>query len=193
MSTDNTKFTHDEREICLFDHLPEIYQRIHDFRAMANVSCSEIKPLYDGLDLILNDIFIESASSEILARWERYLKITPNATDTLEERRFRILAKLNDSPPYTDAYLEKRLNELCGEDGYRILRDYDQYQIVIQLSAGSPSNTVSVANIVREIIPANMMLTVQEYRTRHSELEKYTHEQLAVYTHDDIKYRRIDS
>ena len=191
MENDKVRFTYDEREICLLNLLPEIYKPIYDFRAIANGSCEEVEPLYNGVKAILDNTFINTASDSILAKWEKHLGITPNATDTLDERRFRILAKLNDSPPYTDAYLEKRLDELCGKDCWRVLKDYDQYQLVVQISASSATNNATVADVVRKIIPANMTLVVQDFRTRHSELTGYTHEQLAAYTHDDIKYRRI--
>ena len=98
---------------------------------------------------------------------------------------------MNDSPPYTDKYLEKRLNELCGEGYWRVHRDYDVYRLIVEVSLDSVANTETVLTMVREIIPANMELDVRNYRSRHSELVVFTHDQLAAYTQDDIKYAEM--
>lgn len=184
-------FTYDEREINLIDSLPEIYKPIYDFRGMCNSSGRELSELYAKVHTILEDQFINTCSATVLAKWEKYLGLTPNATDTLDERRFRVLTRLNDVPPYTDRYLEKRLNELCGEGYWRVYRDYDIYMLTVEVSLDSEANTETVLNMVRDIIPANMELVVQNYRSRHSELTAFTHEQLAAYTQDEIKYAEM--
>ena len=45
-------FTHDERDICLLDLLPQIYHPIQDFQAMSNLSGEEVEELYSGVDYI---------------------------------------------------------------------------------------------------------------------------------------------
>lgn len=184
-------FTHDERDICLLDLLPEIYHPVQDFQAMSNISAEEVRDLYTGVDYILDNAFIKTCSESTIVKWESYLRITPNGTDTLDERKFRVLAKLNDLPPYTDRYLVNKLTELCGADKFRIFREYNDYRLLIELSLDSEANTDTVAEVVKSIIPANLELIVRSYRTRHYELEPYTHEYLANYTHDQIKYREM--
>ena len=191
MAITDFKFTYDEREISLIDSLPQIYKPIYDFRGMCNSSGVELSKLYERLHNILEDQFVNTCSESVLAKWEKYLNVTPNGTDTLDERRFRVLTKLNDSPPYTDKYLEKRLNELCGEGQWRVHRDYDIYTLTVEVSLGSEANTETVLNMVRDIIPANIELVVRNYRSRHSELNTLTHEQLAAYTQDEIKYAEM--
>jgi hypothetical protein len=139
----------------------------------------------------LNDQFISTASEEVIAKWEKYLDITPNGTDTLDERRFRIHVELNDTPPYTDKYLINKLDNLCGKGLWRWHRDYNEYTLVIEVSLESVANTESVINMVRNIIPANINLVVRNYRSRHSELGAFTHEELTTYTHDEIKYAEM--
>jgi uncharacterized protein YmfQ (DUF2313 family) len=192
MVTDNgLSFVYDEREVNLLDLLPQIYKPIYDFRALANSSTSELSKLYRKLSNIVNDQFIKSCSEETITKWERYLNLIPNGGDTLEERKFRVLTRLNDSPPYTDRYLEKRLNELCGKGYWRVHKDYDVYMLTIEVSLDSEANTETVINMVRDIIPANIELVVRNYRSRHSELANLTHEELASYTQDGIKYAEM--
>lgn len=187
-NTANHSFVYDEREVNLLETLPEIYQAIYDYRGMCNASAIELSKLYGNVITILDDQFITTCSSSVLAKWERYLGITPKGTDTLDERRFRILSKLNDTPPYTDRYLEKRLNELCGKDRWKVTKDYSNYKLVVEISLDSESNTETVSNLVRSIIPANIELVVDNYRVRHSDISALTHARLAKYTYDEIKY-----
>lgn len=188
MSVDKFEFSHDGRDIALLDSLPLIYHPIQDFRAMTNTCGMELSEVYSGIRYILDNQFISGASEATLAKWEKYLRVTPNGTDTLEERRFRILAKLNDLPPYTDKYLEAKLTELCGSDNFHITRDYSNFKITIELSLDSLANTETVESIIRSIIPANLDLTITWYRMRNYEVAKFTHEELAKYTQDEIKY-----
>ncbi len=190
-ANENYRFNHDNRDVCLVDHLPHIFKNILDYRALSNASCVELEPLYRNVRTLLNDQFIDTASERAIGQWERYLKIVPNTSDTLEERRFRIQTRLNNIPPYTDRYLENRLNELCGSDNWRIYRDYDNYMLTVEISSSSAANTRTVADIVRAIVPANMNLVVQEYRSRYSELVNFSHEHLAKYTYDEIKYNAV--
>ena len=187
-STTNYTFTYDDREVALVNHLPPILRPIYDFRGLCDANGMEVGTLYSHVKQLLDNQFIATASSDMIAKWEKYMRITPNATDTLEERKFRILARLNDLPPYTDTYLEKKLDELCGKNCWRIFRDYDKYELTIQLTAGTPANTKTVSDLLRQIIPANMKLVVQNFRVRHSELTTLSHSALNKYTHEQIKY-----
>ena len=184
-------FTHDERDVCLLESLPQLYHPIEDFQASCNVSGEEVEKLYSGVRDILNSAFVQTGDEFTLSKWERYLRIASNREDTLENRRFRILAKLNDLPPYTDTYLVDKLTELCGEDKFRIFRNYTNYELIVEISLASEANTDIVGDIVRSIVPANLDVTIRSYRSRHYELEPFTHESLANYTHDQIKYRNL--
>ena len=187
----NFSFVYDERYISLIEKLPYIFRPIYDYRGMCDASGVELEALYKGVSQLLDDQFVQTASPNVIARWEKYCGIIPKATDTLEERRFRVLANLTDSPPYTDRYLNNLLNRLCGEGNWRIIRDYENYSLSVELSAESVANTETIMELVKKIIPANLKLTVQSYRSRHNELSEYTHEQLAAYTHNDIETKNM--
>lgn len=187
MANDAYRFEYDEREICPLDSLPEILKPIKNFKALCDEYGVELESLYTRVKKVLDDQFINTASEEIIARWESYLEIIPKTTDTLDERRFRIMVLLTDDPPYTDLYLSKWLDALVGHN-YRIVRDYNNYTLSVELSADSLTNTTTIQEKLTQIIPANMKVNVSQYRTRHYELGKYTHAELAAYTQDELKY-----
>lgn len=187
MAIENVKFNYDNREICLVDLLPQIYRPIYDFRALSNASGTELSKLYQRVRSLLNDQFITTCSVDTLVKWEKYLKLTPSPTETVEERRFRVLANFKDIPPYTRRYLIKQLNKLCGEGNWRWHERYNQFCLIIEVSVNSPTNKETIAKFVRDIVPANIEVTVRDYSSEYRELRTFTHDELSEYTHSEIK------
>lgn len=181
------KFTHDEREINLGDLLPQIYKSIYDFKSLCNASGFELSKLYERVRSILNDQFIETCSLDTIARWEKYLKITPSGTDTIEERRFRVLTNLKDIPPYTERYLGAKLTELLGEGNWRINRHYNDYLIVVEVATDSIVNKETISKFVRSVTPANMEVMVIDFTSTHQRLSSFTHAELSAYTHNELE------
>lgn len=186
-NVDDYIFEYDEREVNLSELLPQVYKQISDYRAMVNSSGRELHKLYEKLTESFNNQFISTSSLEAIRKWENRFGITPRGTDTLEERRFRVLAKLSDFPPYTEQYLVKRLNDLCGVGNWRMFTDYESYRLVVQITLESLANNETVLNVVREIVPANLEIDIQRFRVRYSELGVYTHSQMAAHTHEELK------
>lgn len=184
-------FVYDGRTISPIKYLPELLQPIQDFQGLNDAYKAELKDLYEACAALFDDQFISTASETILAKWENHLGILPNATDTLDERRFRILAKLNDTPPYTERYLKNRLTELCSDGEFELEIDIPNYTVRVGVTLNSPANTDTIYAWLRELLPANLLLSVYQVLTRHYELVGLTHNDLSHYTHNQIKYREI--
>ena len=186
-------FVYDGRTISPIKYLPELLQPIQDFQGLNDAYKAELKDLYEACAALFDDQFISTASETILAKWENHLGILPNATDTLDERRFRILAKLNDTPPYTERYLKNKLVELCSDGEFELEIDIPNYTVRVGVTLNSPANTETINAWLRELLPANLLLSVYQVLARHYELVGFTHNDLSHYTHNQIKYREIFS
>ena len=186
-------FVYDGRTISPIKYLPELLQPIQDFQGLNDAYKAELKDLYEACAALFDDQFISTASETILAKWENHLGILPNATDTLDERRFRILAKLNDTPPYTERYLKNKLVELCSDGEFELEIDIPNYTVSVGVTVNSPVNTDTIYAWLKELLPANLLLSVYQVLTRHYELVGLTHNDLSHYTHNQIKYREIFS
>lgn len=184
-------FVYDGRTISPIKYLPELLQPIQDFQGLNDAYKAELKDLYEVCAALFDDQFIATASETILAKWENHLGILPNATDTLDERRFRILAKLNDTPPYTEQYLKNKLVELCSDGEFELEIDIPNYTVRVGVTVNSTANTDTINAWLRELLPANLLLSVYQVLTRYYELVGFTHDDLAQYTHEQIKYREI--
>lgn len=107
---------------------------IYEFKELCVAEEVELEALWAKLSEVVDDNFAVSLSEEGCARWERMLKLTLKATDTTEDRRFRILAAINREIPYTIRGLERQLSVLCGSGGYSAEFDAGNYTISIKLA-----------------------------------------------------------
>ena len=115
------------------------------------------------------------------------LKISPKDTDTLDERKFRILAKLNQELPYTLRKLEQALANLCGNDMFSVEVTAAEYHVEIKLGLTNKNNYQEVVDVLKKMIPANMTQWVQIMYNSGEVLSQFTHAQLAAYTHEQLR------
>lgn len=100
----------------LIDYLPPVLQKVMDFMAITGAQQPEIEAAWGALDLVMNNQFIDSATEDGVAVWEKELNITPLATDTLEDRKQRIKAAWTYGVVYTYNWLVDWLKNSCGND-----------------------------------------------------------------------------
>ena len=95
-----------------FYYLPDFLKEFKEFRRLRKLSEAEnveLLKLWNSFENIIDNNFINDSTENGVESWERILKITPKAYDTLNDRKFRILTRLNERLPYTYKEVEKRL------------------------------------------------------------------------------------
>ena len=170
----------------LIDYLPPFVQNFKEVSAIMDAEQPEFETAWQNAEDALADQFIETATVNGIKRRESIFGITPKATDTLEERRFRVLSVMNDQPPYTMETLKATLNSLLGADGYTLKMNTDAYELTLKLATGNEVNYASVVEMLAKILPANIVRVVSMYNT-YQIVSEYTHGQLAQFTHDNLR------
>lgn len=105
--------------------------------------------------------FINDTDEVGIARWEKMLKIKRRASDDLELRRMRVLAKINNKLPYTWRTLHQLMTSFYGEGNYRLDLDPQEYMIEILI----PSSTKTyneLVDILEPMVPLNILFIVAE-------------------------------
>ena len=115
----------------LLDYLPLVLQTAAEFQAINKANEPEIALAWDALALVLANQFLETASAQGVAIWEKELKIFPKDTDTLAVRKARIKALWNLEMPYTMPWMKHWLAGLCGPEGHE--ESVSGYTISVQL------------------------------------------------------------
>ncbi len=95
-----------------FYYLPDFLKEFKEFRRLRKLSEAEnveLLKLWNSFENKMDNNFINDSTENGVESWEQILKITPKAYDTLNDRKFRILTRLNERLPYTYREAEKRL------------------------------------------------------------------------------------
>ena len=171
----------------LIDYLLPYMQEYLEMQQIMDTEQPEFNLLWQAAENALSDQFIMDATEYGVMRWESMLDITPKDTDTLDERKFRILARLNQELPYTMTKLKEALTTLCGADGFTIDLRPNQYHIQIKLALGKHSNYQEVVDLLTKMIPANLTQYVQLMFNTNEMVGLYRHMDLAAYTHDQVR------
>lgn len=171
----------------LIDYLPAYMQEYEEMATIMEVEQPEVDGLWTATEAALMDQFVMDATEYGVSRWEKILKVYPKATDTLDERKFRILALLNQQLPYTMRSMEQVLTNLCGADGYSVELTANDYHIEVKLGVGNHSNYADVENLLTNMIPANLTRAIKLMFNQHEAVSRYTHAQLGAFTHHHIR------
>ena len=171
----------------LIDYLPNFMQKYREIAVIMETEQVEIDRLWTETDNVLLDQFILEATENGVKRWENILGISPKDTDTLDERKFRILTRMNQELPYTLRKLEQVLLNLCGNNMFSINVNAAEYHVEVKLGVGNGNNYQEVVDVLKKMIPANMTQVVQVMYNTNDVLSGYTHAQLSAYTHEQLR------
>lgn len=115
----------------LINYLPFVVRDYAEFKGITGAEQPEFELAWAAADDLLSNQFIHTAGNLGLSRWEKILEITPKGTDTLNDRRFRILARLNEELPYTLPQLRVILESLCGPGNFSA--DVTDYTLLVKV------------------------------------------------------------
>ena len=171
----------------LNEYLPSILLKTYEFPLLCDTEQREFDRLNTAVDEVLDAQFISTAGERGIARYEKIFKITPMDTDTLDERRFKVLAKINAQLPFSVRRLRQQLETLCGADGYKLELDGDRYTLTVKVALTAKRNQQAVEELLADIVPANMVCTTSLLYNQHADLTRFTHAQLSLLTHFEIR------
>lgn len=178
----------------LIDYLPEFLKNIREYKAILTDAVQpEVVELNDAIDNAMNDQFIQDATENGVSRWEKMLKIVPRATQSLDDRKFVILTRMNEQLPYTMTSLKQRLETLCGKNGYVVSLDANNFLLTVRIALTAQNAYKSVCEMLEKVVPANMVIDVSLLYNKNEQLSVYTHEQLSAYTHEELRNEVVNN
>jgi hypothetical protein len=176
-----------DRGINLLEYLPGVLREIKEFKALATAENPETIKLWEELENVLDDQFVNESTLNGVKRWEIILGIKALDTDTLDERRFRILSRLNEQLPYTYRNLEDQLSVLCGKDGYKLIIDPNAYALTVKVALTAKKKFSEVGNLLDRVVPCNIVISLLIMYNQHKTLKQFTYKQLSKYTHKQLR------
>lgn len=165
---------------------PEIITMIPDISRIYSINEKQGADLENAIEKMDKNIFLDQMDIDMIARWERMLKIVPLDDDTVEDRRFRVKAKVMEKLPYSLRVILHKLDILCPE-GYVVEISLDRTEMSVKLTLRSKKMIDDVGDMMEEYLPLNMIYKVSIIWNQHQTLARFTHKQLASRTHKQIR------
>lgn len=175
------------REPNILDYLPLFLQEIKEMQAHAVAENPELKKLWDSIEDVWNDQYLHTMTENGCERWEKMLKIIPLSTDTLQDRRNRIITRLNTNNVYTYPSLIEKMTSMLGQDGYFMDLNVMEFVLWVRIALTQKSQYYEILRFLKEIIPQNLILDYDLFWNRHMDLAPYTYAQLAKGTHRELR------
>ena len=175
----------------LLQYLPAVMRGYREMQIIMESEQPEITALEANMGVVMDNQFLDSAQEYGVARLEAMLRITPSTGESLEDRKFSVLAKLLERLPYTQRELERQLANLCGEDGYSLAVVHDDYLLMVRIALSERERFSAVESLLRRIVPANMQIDLALMYNQHSMLSAFTHGELSAYRHYDLRNSEV--
>lgn len=142
----------------ILKYMPFVLADIEEFQQITRAENPEFDTTKTLQEKWLNNRFVKSADKEGIEAFEELLKLKPLASDTLEDRRVRILAKLNERLPYTEIRLKRMLAAICGWDGYELT--IEDLVLTVYLALESSSQVATIFDLLNRVVPMNVLLRI---------------------------------
>lgn len=168
-------------------YLPEVLTVIREFQAIATAENPELTELWAEIEHAFSDQYVDDATENGVVRYESFLNIIPKAIETLEDRKFKILAKYNEQLPYTYKALVERLNTLCGADGYTLVVDALDYTVTVRIELVVKNQFDAVDVLLENIVPMDMIIDLDLRYNQYLTLLPFTYNHLNTYTYDQLR------
>lgn len=140
----------------IIKNYPHYERKVLEFQKIAEAEDFYLDNIEMNRQKILLNQFVLTADENGLSMFENLYNIVPLATDTIEDRRKRILIRIQLQPPYTLKFLMNQLDKIIGPGKYELDIDYDKYQIRISSAAESQLYAQEISIIMGKIKPCNM-------------------------------------
>lgn len=175
------------REIDLSGYLPDVLKDVTEMRAIMDTETPVVKAIWAACEDCMNDQFITEATENGIARREKMLEITPPATDTLEDRRLRVLSRYNENIPYTRKGLAVILESLCGPDGYELSIVTADFTVSVKVALAVKKQQEIIEETLERVLPYNMVFTVELLYNTWEKVKPYKWGGLSPLTWREIK------
>lgn len=161
--------------INLMRYLPDYYESVREINLLMDTENPELESLWADVSRVKANQFILTSDESKIRQWEQLLRIRPDSrTQSLDYRKAVVIMRLSTRLPLTYRWLEEKLTEIVGEGNFVISLFYNDYHLYIRLTNDSLGLIGELRSYLREKIPANLGLTVEElFKNWHEALHKY--------------------
>lgn len=140
----------------LLAYLPNFWAEIYEVAQLLETDADELLRLDEYAESLVNNLYVMTADRN-LPRWETALGITPDADDTLIQRRERVQSRLRAQGTVTKASIANVAAAFSGGE-VAVIEDPAQASITVKFvgTFGVPADLPSLSGTLRELLPAHI-------------------------------------
>lgn len=155
----------------IINHYPKVIRQIKEIQQIARAEDIEFEKLKAVTTQTIRNMFVYTADETGVKRFETVFKITPKASQSLEDRKAYILSMMNRR--------KMSLSELTAmlsnySEGIELLNDFSNMEMIVTINTDA-SSLETLNNIIDEILPLNIYF---EFALQRETTIKYKMEDL---------------
>ena len=176
----------------IIEYLPPVMRDYEEIQQICNAEQSVKEKMWDNLYKLFRERHISTQTEKTAALWEKTLKITADASESIEVRNIRIIGRSQEGL-YTAKSFERLLLSLVGDKNYFSLDvQPEKYTVIIYIRSNDSHFISAISDVVDNIIPAHLMLYINHMYNTHEVLARYPHYILQQFTHEELMTEVID-
>ncbi len=153
MTTDNETKT-------LLEYLPPFLREYYEFKQLCKSGDIEVSSIDKAVDWNFDSAFISDCDATVLSKYERLLGIIPTSSQSLENRRNKVLLQWNTVASMTLPQFISKLQEYCGKDNIYVDTSRELfYQLVLWLNIHKVDVPI-IKDFVDTWLPMNVNYTL---------------------------------
>lgn len=139
-------------------YFPRFYDGYVEIDAIIDTEDKAFEEIGVNFRRAINNQFIKLADETGISAYEVLFDVIADpSTETLEERRDRLLNRVSVIPYYTTIFLRNRLDSLIGAGLYNLIINYDNYTLYLESAAKNQLYYNEIAVLMSNIKPCNIV------------------------------------
>lgn len=166
--------------------MPEILENIPEVKFCFDFAEEMLNFFLFQTENAFKELDTDTATEKGIERKEKMFGITPSVTDTIEERRFRILVRERRIRVLNFFNLQKFVWDVAGERA-TTQRDEKRRELTVKVPLSSKKAYTTVKRFCEKYVPVTMNCTVTQMYNRWSDFSGKTYEELSGKTYEELR------
>ncbi len=172
--------------------LPKNVMEVPQVKEVLQAEQMEIDTICDYILNLLKELNVNS-TTELISRHEQIFDLKNSANESIEERRAKIIAKLNSRGMTTTESIAE-IARILTECECSVTEKYDEYAFIINVEYLPSEESEKLKYLlvqVGEVKPAHLSCTVHLVYNTYGDLTPYTYGELGAFTYKELREKRL--
>ena len=156
----------------MLNYWPEAIRQILEFQALIKPEGFEVDFLSNDIDMAVNEAYLLTMGEERIASWEKALGIFSDPSDTLEDRRNVVIARIRGQGKLNTALINSIVSAFTGGTADSYVENSTLY---VKITPPRGNKQFKFDSVVRELkhkVPAHLGLSVTRNYSNWGDVER---------------------